>query len=466
MLAAAGIVWASSRRAGGPSVRSVSTELSAAHVADAGIAEVAPSGADALRLALEDEPPYGNDVHRAVCGKRADCRVIRNVPAGTASDGRVRELVTVAPFAANAGFMADPDRNYDDATLEHWMLWRRAGSIVERQWLVHDFDYSYSSVEGEPAKGITLSANAFRYTERWRGLSRFTGLHSSEIDLSTMHVVRTDGISFDQLEGETQSKYEHDYVSLRLRHQYLVPNCAVPPVRDAKTGDITVVRPTAFTVEWDAVPLVPGAEGLSAADSIDACSPSFDGVHAGFVRSGAAAPADASFHALLVDDAIVIDVTDDALTAADALEVWTAPDADHGLLRCEPPATPLEPAAGTNIDLATGATRSLAGKMLAGIRVSRSGEHVRVTVPLPVEHDTHGQRWPALALVLRDSDDGKTIEREITTTKGFRRKLVELADYPPSIGCARSDGKLVRKWPGDPLRPLIGAPGVIGAFVY
>jgi hypothetical protein len=427
---------------------------------------VAPSTADPLRLDLEDEPPYGNDVHRAVCGKRVDCRVIRNVPAGTASDGRARELITVATFAANAAVTADPDRNYDDATLEHWLLWRKAGSLVARQWLVHDFEYSYSSVEDEPAKGVTLLPNVFRYTERWRGLSRFTGIHTSDIDLSTMHVIRTEGISFDRIDGETHSSYEHDYANLRLRERYYVPNCAVPPVRDPKTDEVTVVRPTAFTVEWDAVPLVPGAHGVSDADSIDACSPSFDGVHAGFVRSGAAAPTDASFHALLVDDALVIDVTDDVLTSADALEVWTARDADHGLLRCEPPATPLEPAAGTSIELASGATRSLAGKMLTGVRVSRSAEHLRVTVPLSVQHDTYGEQWPALALMFRDSDDGKTVEREITTTKGFRRRLVELGDYPPSIGCARFEGKWVRKWPGDPLRPLIGAPGVIGAYVH
>lgn len=427
--------------------------------------DAAPEVADAedardvgpLDLALEDEPPFGNDVHRAVCGKRGDCRVLKITPAGVTADARTRELVTVAPFPVDAAAKATPERNYDDATVEHWMLLRKGGVLVARQWLVHDFEYAYSAVEDEPLAGVRLLPTRFEYTERWKGLSRFTGTYTTEIDLDRLVVTRFSGLSYDRLEGgEVSMRFDVDYDSLRLRRTHFEPNCAIGAVTDPKTGEVVRPRPAAFEVQWDAVPRLTRVHAITATEPLDACAPNYDGSHAGFLRVGKADAFDASFRAVLVDDSLLVDVIDDTVVDRDVLEVWTAKRSGHYGLRCEPPYEPLTPAVGTEIVLATGATRSLAGPIAPGIRVTRAGDRVRVLVPLDVAHDTYSDDWPALAIVLRDSDDNVTHERVITTTKGFANRLVDLGEPGESIGCRRTPAGLARDHATNPIRPLIG----------
>jgi hypothetical protein len=88
--------------------------------------------------------------------------------------------------------------------------------------------------------------------------------------------------------------------------------------------------------------------------------------------------------------------------------------------------------------------------------IHRTGNRVRVRLPLTVVHETYYEEWPAFAIVFRDSDDSATHERVITTTKGFANRLVDLGARGDAIACRRAPHGLERDRTTNPLRPLVG----------
>jgi hypothetical protein len=404
--------------------------------------------------------PTRAQIVAAVCGARKPCEVLELKKAG--GELLVVSLTTDPDRARDAAPSLDPCVPY-----EHWLLRTRGASIVERREILRLCNDGYGA-SGVGEDTIIVEPNLF--THRQSGGSAWRWENGRALELSPPRM-KTTGWRSGSTIGATSDRGTFDWSEFRGRVYWFKPACpgaGGPPLGD---DDVSAgepeKNPRAFV--YDAIPVVtlPSSFDFKSA-SLGSCAPVIDGVGSrGFVMHGPPGDAkDASLRvvAAAADKSIVlyVEIVDDTIVGPSAkwlfddhLELWLKDEDPDPSESCVPGG-----AGGGAGNLRQWAVRVVDGALLPGA-------HAKVD---PITVEKHENRFKitiasasieALTVVYSDSDDGKTQERLVATSKlkfdvgATLGRLWPIAKEEAvcEVANGKLDRKLTRTFPAD--RPLL-----------
>ncbi len=405
--------------------------------------------------------PSRAQIVAATCGARKPCEVLEIKKAG--SDLLVVSLTTDPELARDATPPFDPEHCVH---YEHWLLRTRGPAITEHREILRLCNDGYGAA-GVGEDTITVAPNLFTHTQFGGSSWRWENTHALELSPPRM---KTTGWWSGSTIGPTTERGSFDWSEFRGRVFWVRPTCPASGAPPAG-GDEMMVEPDkdprAFV--YDAIPVVSIASAFDFKTTpLASCAPIIDGVgEHGFVTHGPPGDAnDASMRVVgaAVEKSIVlyVEIHDDAIIGPSAkwlfddhLELWLKDEDPDPSELCVPGG-----AGGGAGKLRQWAIRVVDGALFPGahaksdpITVEREGTRFKITIA--------STAIDALTLVYSDSDDGKTQERLIATSK---LKF----DSAPTLGklwpiakeeavCEVVAGKLERKlthtFPAD--RPLL-----------
>ncbi len=407
--------------------------------AEAGLDAAPDAAPPTFESLLDDQPPFGNDERRAVCGRRADCRISRSIDVGVDAQGRSIQLVTAALFP----------RSKEDVGYylwEHWALLRSGGGLVGRQLLFRD-GTNANVGEGRPLDsdaaeanalvGLTVGGGEVSYRFQWTPTAgAWSGTTAETIGLTDLRLLRYSSFSkrYD-VPGGQEDRFDYDKLVGRstLKEPAEIASYAIVPKLEVDS---------AFLSSWKTT-------------AIKDCAAPIDGQTSGYVLTGAASPKDTTFYVLAVgDDQLFVEVHDDHVVTGkkggDALDIWVVADfRAHGYWTGKP----VKPTQ-FRAQLHDGAVSRVSGPVVAPPVVEVSGgTPPRLRIELPKEDVL---MW---SLAYRDTDDGASVERVIATSRLKHIETHELAIAhsvdPLDARCRLVSGALaLERPPRVPLRSV------------
>lgn len=399
---------------------------------DGGVLDVAPEvSADASDDSAADAPFPGE--HRVVCGERSDCRVAWAGGVGANARGERRRLLTITGPATTEGTF-----------IEVWLLTAKNGSLIDRQLLVKDGHLDEQAAQSYAADPLHVKHGTLEYTHRWPGISgRWRGMLTETLTLDPPQLVHVEWWGWDAFDLAKDAPRTIDTVDLRtLRGTSTLKGTACGAKVDLATAYVPTVATSALRDHWE------GA-------SIGACAAIIDGAASGYMLQGTAKPKDTSYAIAAADSHdLFVEVLDDdvrtpnAVDIGDELELLQSPHYAGLAMLCDPTPAP----ARYRIQVATGVVTLVSGPVgtkRPDVEVAGGGAAKRLRIRLAEDILT----W---ALAYRDTDDGRSVERIVSTARIRTGSVAELGGvfgYAP-VHCAFRDGALRREWPRDPTIPL------------
>ena len=384
----------------------------------------------------EDVPagqPSRAMIQSMLCGSRAPCSLVSSEPAGP---GLWIAKITAPPEA-------------ECARTEHWLVRSKGASIVDRRELLRTCGGDDDHVRVEP--GFLTHEQTGGDHVRYR--------HARRLELDPLRIVR---VSWHSRVGTTAiaERGDFDWIAFRGRAWWYRPDCpvsgALPPLPSADEGSITEQNDDPRAYIYEPLPVVELPEAFRNGGwrdtTLGTCAPVVDGAASrGFLLAGSADEKDGSFRVIAAktkdpkSTELYVRVADDKLTPLDHLEIWVQEDDPDPSDMCIPTAAGAGGGAltGWSIRLTDGNVTTLhgAGKGPSVERVEdATGVRLRLGLTMP--------SLQAITLALSDSDDGKTEERRVATSRlrlGRAATLGRLYPVEPKEAvCLVKDGSLER----------------------
>ena len=396
-------------------------------------------------------PPSAAELREDVCGQRPGCRLISARPAGGATDANARVVLLQLPQeGASAGEEGETggavstqgaedvfEARYGSCVpYEYWL----AGAGHEPQLLLEVCNDGYGA-SGVGEDHVTVPGDG-TFQRSVNGGSAWRWDREVFASLSPLRVLREASTGSWTL-GENQDAESWDWTAFLGSYTWSAPRC-----------DPASAGPSQTIVEHTVVPIpeVADVEAFSSggwrAHGLGRCA-----ARVGDVTSGRVS-------AVVMDKVVYVEVVDDAMTSKDEVEIWYAERAPGYMDHClEAP----RPARGLSVSLSTKKAKPIgrgpAGEtptLVDGVVVE--GNRRRLAVKLPGAVGAGGAG--ALSVVLRDSDDGKTV-RTIGTSDVDAKDTASLGRIKPiapsSATCTIADGALEPKLtPPAPDKALLG----------
>lgn len=383
----------------------------------------------------------------SVCGTRKPCEVLDIKKAG--SDQLVISLTTDPERARDAQPPFDPEHC---VPYEHWFVRTHGASIVERRELLRLCNDGYGA-SGVGEDTVIVEPNLF--THRQYGGSAWRWENTRVLELSPMRMRMTGWYNGSTIAAAAE-RGTFDWNDFRGRVHWFKPAC---PPGGGPPGDESLADPSEDprAYVYDPIPVVSIAKSYDFKTMpLGSCAPMVDGVGSrGFVTHGPPGDAkDASMRIVAAESAtsivLYVEIVDDALVGPtpkwlfdDHLELWLKDEDPDPSELCIPGA-----AGGGAGKLRQWAIRVADGAIFPGlhaksdpITVEREGTRFRITIA--------SKSIEALSVVYSDSDDGKTQERLLATSKlkfGDAATLGRLLPIAPKEAvCEVVGGKLERK---------------------
>lgn len=370
-------------------------------------------------------------VQSMLCGTRAPCTLVTLEGAGV---GLWIAKIT-APLAS--------------CTLtERWLVRSKGATIVDRRELLRSCGGDEGRVTVEP--GL--------FTHEQSGGDMIPYRHGRTLQLDPLRVTRVTWWS-RAAKVAIAERGAFDFLSFRGRARWYRPDCpasgALPPLPTADELEIVDRADDPRAYVYDPLPVVDLPDAFRSGGWRDtplgSCAPVLDGAaERGFLLAGLADEKDGSVRVIAAktkdskSTELYVQVADDTLTAADRVDLWVQEDDPDPSEACIP--TVAGAGAGA---LTTWSVRLDDGKVdthgsspaplverVAAANVVR----LRVVFTMP--------SLQAITVAFSDSDDGKTEERKVATSRlkaGRAATLGRLYDVAPKEAvCTTKDGALDR----------------------
>jgi hypothetical protein len=359
--------------------------------------------------------PSRAQIVASVCGSRKPCEVLEIKKAGT--ELLVVSLTTDPERARDAQPPFDPEHCIP---YEHWLLRTRGPSIVDRRELLRLCNDGYGA-SGVGEDTVIVEPNLF--THRQYGGSAWRWENTRVLELSPMRMRMTGWYNGSTIAAAAE-RGTFDWNEFRGRVYWYKPAC---PAAGGPPGDEEIADPEKDprAYVYDPIPVVAIPKSFDFKTTpFGSCAPVIDGVDArGFVVHGPAGDAaDASMRVVAAESegsiVLYVEIKDDTIVGPtpkwlfdDHLELWLKDEDPDPSELCVPGA-----AGGGAGKLRQWAIRVADGAIFPGlhaksdpITVEREGTRFRITIA--------SKSIEALTVVYSDSDDGKTQERLIATSK-------------------------------------------------
>lgn len=373
------------------------------------------AGAAVLALAVAATAQQGSGledaVHKAMCGQRSPCRIVRTHDAG--------KTLLVVEVALHD--MSGEDWKYPNlaqcAPWEVWLVTHDGHAVLESRRILELCNDGYGAA-GLGEDMLHVEPNTLVH---WQGGgSNWRWFEETSYQLDPFMITSTSTGSYWVL-GASEETHSWDWRTRQGLVKWYQPECPelgepgeselsqIPDLFAYQPIPLVTVDPSYALSGWKDTPI--GSCGLHADATDDLMS--------GFLIHGApSVPADGSMRALFVSEtALIIQVEDDSLVQGkkdwihgDHVQVWVGQD-QLGNGKCIPvPGSPVQ----WGIDLSSGNVFPAFGEpsknAIAVERVEDTDGTVRLKI---VFVDKPGR----ITVVFSDSDDGESKERLIATSE-------------------------------------------------
>jgi hypothetical protein len=404
---------------------------------------------DAVKPVPIEESPHeltDKEVAAIACAGRDKCELVKVWGAGPNM-----KVAQITPDATRAHDAQPPFTAETCSPYEHWLV-RQKGSETSRKLLVATCNDGYGA-SGVGDDFFEVEPNVFRHVQSGGSASRWE--HTSVLELSPMRL-RSIGWWSGWSIASAFERGTFDFVDFKGHVRWFRPECPEGggPPDTSDFGEIPDTFDDPKLSVYDPIPIVTLGKAFDwKTTSLDACAPPFDGTTQGFVIHGDKGdPRDGGLRVIaLAPKTFVIELIDDVPVTGskswlydDHLEIWAEDEAVDPAELCIPSKT-----GGGAGRLRQWAIRVSDGKLFPGygaptlardpIVVEQSGNRFRIELKMPIER---------VSVVFSDSDDGKTQERLISTSRlvhGKASTLGKTFEVPPTeMTCEVENGKLVR----------------------
>lgn len=393
---------------------------------------------------------------KELCGEAAGCRLEKAHPAGEGPSG---EALTVLELAIPNPPEA-PDSGYAQTCHPHrQQFWRvtQRGASVEKLLLLDLCNDGYGAA-GLGEDYVTVSANRLIHSQSGGSNSRWG--FSRTYSLAPLVLQKDESCFYHTAFGTAQS-VNTDWLAPRSISRWDAQDCG------AQTDAVMDCDTPSLRYQYDLIPLLP--EGTSAVDwgatALGSCAFEMDAAaHTGYVTHGAPGePRDASLKALLADKrTLVVEVIDDQWVSGasswlydDHLELWVGADAQAG--EC------IE----AGLETVQWGIRVADGEVFVG-KGKRPWKPAVRRIPFDAGGGRQGHRLiitlgedaDVLTVVYSDSDDGKTQERLMATSRlkhGVAASLGRALTLLPTAGRCEVGSALTWRPAPIPTEGLEGA---------
>ncbi|MFI5296788.1 MAG: hypothetical protein ACHREM_01710 [Polyangiales bacterium] len=361
---------------------------------------------DPLPPELVDAPPFGDDVKRAACGKREQCKVLREKSAGVDGSGAKLSVISVRAYLG-------PDEDME--TREHWVIGRRGSHIAFRRRMVTEWVAISSRLDDTARVGPNrLEAAVLAWpTSNWQSWPHRT------FQLSPPRVLS---------ESSTPLHRDPDFgVFGRVEQSFVDSSGDASFHCSDRHGEYTPIPEGNF------------ARHLNLSKGLGQCAVTVDGsAHHGWMVSGVSDPKSGFMRAVVITafgetngydpdappDRLVVEVHDDRWTAGDRLEISRG--RQSGFMGCNEETKPTvvyQVGFDGKLSAPAGATS------VSNVRVEETDDVRLVSMDLPNKY------LEGLTIALRD-DDGDGAVRVIATSP--MRTSVELGNLEDvqDVACA------------------------------
>jgi hypothetical protein len=345
---------------------------------------------------LRAPAPWGNDVRKATCGPRKDCRVLRERPAGSVS-GADLVVVSVVVEPGDADASVEEDAMAMEVR-EHWVLGKKGSTLAFRARIAQEWVDPKTPLDDTLSidKGTLTTKIVAWPTSAWQSWPERTFRLWPPALLALQEMPHHRGGL--PVSGSTRV----DFVAGSGHADF---HC------EAREG------------KYLPIPSVAAASGLDPSRGLGRCAADVDGTaDHGWMASGTADAKSASMRLAKLGDALWIEVHDDDWTPEDALELST--DRPAGFMGCldeelhAPSVHTIDP---------TGVVRSKGGGAPLVVRRARAEGDVRV-------FEIRAKDLNGIAVLFHDRD-GARPARTIATVPPTSKELGDFA-WPADVACA------------------------------